>query len=402
MQHPPPPVEVGDISLGTIVRIETYGAFCALRQEFHDGRSRGRHHHQRPPQGLIHISQLADIRVEKVEDVVDVDDEVWVKVVDLEKDEERNRWRIKLSMKDVAQDGSRTDLGKQREQKEQIKDQLEVNLNSMIGMGVARDPMADSHLTMKNNGMGTKSTFRGGYSLVGDDEGEAEQPPAVAAVGESNPNRLPPVGRGRGTTLPAWMTSGKFDGPTGMKSENDDDDEDNTGRTKKKSHKKHSSKSDHHHHRKNHKRHSSSKKDKKSRRERHRRRSRSRSYDTASSREEDSRNDDNDRRRRSRGRNKRHKSSRHRRRSNSRDTSREQSDNDSDYSHRERGRSNRRTRSRSRSSSAGLRSDDDSRRDNKKRNRHHHGRRRSRSRSYDRGEISREKNQRDTHHKQRG
>merc|ERR1712085_38976 len=86
---------------------------------------------------------------EKVEDVVDVDDSVWVKVLEVERQDNdgkvqqhvQNRYRIKLSMKEVSQDGKGQDLGQEREAKAQITTQLKTNLNSMIGMGVAIDPM---------------------------------------------------------------------------------------------------------------------------------------------------------------------------------------------------------------------------------------------------------------------
>jgi predicted RNA-binding protein with RPS1 domain len=219
----------GDILEGTVARVETYGAFCRL-----DGRRL---------QGLIHISQLvADQRVERVEDVLSVDDRVWVKVLKVEMDPNTQRWRIQLSRKDVSQDGMATDLGLERETKEHQRDQLATNLNSMIGMGVALDPMAD-RLIMKN-AAGTGATFRGGYSLVGDDEGEPEVPVVQrrAVVEQSKPN-LPPMGRGRGTTLPAWMTQ-TSDGPTGggrdEASESDQSDGDGIKKEKKKRERKHS------------------------------------------------------------------------------------------------------------------------------------------------------------------
>ena len=46
--------------------------------------------------GMVHISKLAKKRVEKVEDVVNVGDEVTVKVLEIDK-----MGRINLSMKDV-------------------------------------------------------------------------------------------------------------------------------------------------------------------------------------------------------------------------------------------------------------------------------------------------------------
>jgi len=209
-----PPPTVGQIWEGEIVRIESYGAFCSF----------GGQHHQRQRrawQGLIHISQLSESRVEKVEDVVDRGDNVWVIVLEVERQEPANsRYRIKLSMKDVSQDGTRQDLKQLKDQKEHITNQLETNLNSMIGMGVAIDPM--ERLVLKNDSRNT-NTFRGGYTLVGDDEGEPEsQNHTINTTNtnatDSNTVRTAPMGRGRGATLPAWMTtttSMNNEGPTG-------------------------------------------------------------------------------------------------------------------------------------------------------------------------------------------
>jgi predicted RNA-binding protein with RPS1 domain len=230
--HPPP--APGAIWEGQIQRIQPYGAFCSfgpLQQ----------HRERRAWQGLIHISQLSETRVEKVDDVVDVDDNVWVKVLEVEKQDPvdynrdndqsqhaQPRYRIKLSMKDVSQDGTGEDLGREREAKEQITTQLETNLNSMIGMGVALDPM--ERLVLKKNSYGSgsnnknrniassKTTFRGGYTLVDDDEGEPKPDTSTAVTVKTNSAvRTAPMGRGRGATLPAWMTS--TEGPVGASSD---------------------------------------------------------------------------------------------------------------------------------------------------------------------------------------
>ena len=292
-RRPPqaPPPKEGEIYQGEIVKIESYGAFCALLETKY--------------QGLIHISQLYDSRVEKVDDVVSLNDVVWVKVLEVEQQQQQQktddtddnrrppRLRIKLSMKDVSQDGTRQDLGRQREQVEHAKAQLETNLNSMIGMGVARDPMENRLMFKGNTGKGTggatnaAATFRGGYTLVGDDEGEIELPvdPTTKSVGGNDNNTNPgsklqsaPMGRGRGATLPAWMTANS-DGPTGISSTDkkrprdtkDDisssDQSSDDGDRKKKKRKREKSSS-----RKDHKRHS--KKDKKKRKKRHDKRKR--------------------------------------------------------------------------------------------------------------------------------
>jgi len=234
-----PPPASGTIWEGNIHRIQPYGAFCSfgpLPSSVRYGQQE-----RRTWQGLIHISQLFETRVEKVEDVVDIDDNVWVKVIEVERQYPPNfnrdqsinddkahhaqsRYRIKLSMKDVSQDGTGQDLGREREAKEQVTTQLQTNLNSMIGMGVALDPM--ERLVLKNNHgnctgnnnsniASTKTTFRGGYTLVDDNEGEPE-PDSSTDVNDSTNSayRTAPMGRGRGATLPAWMTS--TEGPVGI------------------------------------------------------------------------------------------------------------------------------------------------------------------------------------------
>ncbi len=72
-------VEVGDIYLGKVTRITNFGAFVDVL----NGK-----------EGLVHISQLAKERVNKVEDVVSVGDEVLVKVTEID-----NQGRINLSRK---------------------------------------------------------------------------------------------------------------------------------------------------------------------------------------------------------------------------------------------------------------------------------------------------------------
>jgi len=72
-------VEVGAIYLGTVKRLMKFGAFV----EILPGK-----------EGLVHISQLARERVNRVEDVVNVGDEILVKVTDIDR-----QGRINLSRK---------------------------------------------------------------------------------------------------------------------------------------------------------------------------------------------------------------------------------------------------------------------------------------------------------------
>ncbi|WP_027852956.1 polyribonucleotide nucleotidyltransferase [Marinobacterium litorale] len=78
--------EVGKIYEGKVVRIEDFGAFVNILP----GKD-----------GLVHISQIAKERVNKVTDYVNMDDMVKVKVLDVDV-----RGRIKLSMKDMEEDES--------------------------------------------------------------------------------------------------------------------------------------------------------------------------------------------------------------------------------------------------------------------------------------------------------
>ncbi len=80
-------VKVGEVYLGKVVRIEKFGAFVNLIK----GKD-----------GLVHISQLANERVNKVEDVVKLGDEVLVKVTEIDK-----QGRVNLSRKAMlAEDGT--------------------------------------------------------------------------------------------------------------------------------------------------------------------------------------------------------------------------------------------------------------------------------------------------------
>jgi len=77
-------VEVGQLYLGKVKRIEKFGAFV----EIFSGKD-----------GLVHISELAEERIGKVEDVVSIGDELLVKVTEIDK-----QGRVNLSRKAVLKD----------------------------------------------------------------------------------------------------------------------------------------------------------------------------------------------------------------------------------------------------------------------------------------------------------
>lgn len=72
-------IEAGVIMTGKVARIMNFGAFVELAPN---------------KDGMVHISKLADRRVAKVEDVVNIGDEVTVKVIEIDK-----MGRINLSMR---------------------------------------------------------------------------------------------------------------------------------------------------------------------------------------------------------------------------------------------------------------------------------------------------------------
>ncbi|WVD70002.1 polyribonucleotide nucleotidyltransferase [Orbus wheelerorum] len=74
-------VEVGQVYAGKVVRIVDFGAFVSII----GGK-----------EGLVHVSQIADHRVEKVTDVLSAGQEVQVKVLEVDR-----QGRIRLSMKDA-------------------------------------------------------------------------------------------------------------------------------------------------------------------------------------------------------------------------------------------------------------------------------------------------------------
>ncbi|MGJ8651842.1 MAG: 30S ribosomal protein S1 [Opitutaceae bacterium] len=85
--------KVGDMVKGSISKITTYGAFVELDNDI---------------DGLVHISQISEERVEKIKDVLNEGDEVEARVVKIDKEERR----IGLSIK--AANYSEADLAKER------------------------------------------------------------------------------------------------------------------------------------------------------------------------------------------------------------------------------------------------------------------------------------------------
>ncbi|MBV9099968.1 MAG: polyribonucleotide nucleotidyltransferase [Candidatus Dormibacteraeota bacterium] len=77
-------IEVGRIYKGKVSRLMSFGAFVEIMPK---------------KEGLVRIGHLAEHRVEKVEDVVNVGDEIWVKVIEID-----DRGRVNLSRREAIRE----------------------------------------------------------------------------------------------------------------------------------------------------------------------------------------------------------------------------------------------------------------------------------------------------------
>ena len=102
---------VGSLVRGVVVRIVTFGAFVGLA----DG-----------VDGLVHISQLADHRVNKVEEVLKVGDMVSAKVIECKPETKR----ISLSMREMVEDAARANDAEAMASQTEIKP---VTLGDLFG-----------------------------------------------------------------------------------------------------------------------------------------------------------------------------------------------------------------------------------------------------------------------------
>jgi len=90
----------GDIIEGTVVRIAPFGAFVEIEPGV---------------DGLVHISQLADRRVEKPQDVVSVDEKIKVKILSIDPEEKR----IGLSLKEANENSEEQEVQEYLDNQEQ-------------------------------------------------------------------------------------------------------------------------------------------------------------------------------------------------------------------------------------------------------------------------------------------
>ncbi|MEL7597120.1 MAG: S1 RNA-binding domain-containing protein, partial [Clostridiaceae bacterium] len=87
----------GEIYLGKVTKLSNFGAFVQILPG---------------KEGLVHISKLDVKRVNKVEDIVSVGDEILVKVTDID-----SMGRINLSRKDAIKDSEEDNSKENNEEK---------------------------------------------------------------------------------------------------------------------------------------------------------------------------------------------------------------------------------------------------------------------------------------------
>ena len=79
---------IGDVVTGVVSKITSFGAFVELQDHI---------------DGLVHISQISEDRVEKIKDALNVGDEVTARVIKIDRDERRIGLRIKAAYYDDEQ-----------------------------------------------------------------------------------------------------------------------------------------------------------------------------------------------------------------------------------------------------------------------------------------------------------
>lgn len=216
------PIE-GDIYKGKVVKIETFGAFISLPNYV--------------SHGLIHISQISKERIENVTDAVSLGDELYVKVLTVEVVD--GRPRISLSMKHISQvDGTDRDPNgvqaelETRKRKSGRNEPEPIQLDAIYnttcskcggGGHIASEcyntgsqkyelvPDIDDESLFKQNSSQVMSSTsvhsnrdRSRYGST-NERGSHYESSAYRQHSDAIP-QLAPMGRGRGTVLPAWMT----------------------------------------------------------------------------------------------------------------------------------------------------------------------------------------------------
>jgi polyribonucleotide nucleotidyltransferase len=137
-------VEVGRIYRGKVVRIMPFGAFVEVLPN---------------QDGLVHISRLTDHRVERVEEVVNVGDEIMVKATEID-----SQGRLNLSRQDAIEE--LTAAG------EPIDEKIDMDA---VAAAMSLPPLPPREPRDRNGGGGGGGGFRGGGGGRGGDRRSGER-----------------------------------------------------------------------------------------------------------------------------------------------------------------------------------------------------------------------------------
>jgi small subunit ribosomal protein S1 len=74
--------KIGDLVTGSVSKVTSYGAFVELKEGI---------------DGLVHISQISEERIEKVKDVLNAGDDIKARVIKIDRDERRIGLSIKAA-----------------------------------------------------------------------------------------------------------------------------------------------------------------------------------------------------------------------------------------------------------------------------------------------------------------
>jgi 4-hydroxy-3-methylbut-2-enyl diphosphate reductase len=110
--------EVGEIVTGTVMRTVSFGAFVQLEPGV---------------EGLVHISRMANYHVEKPEDIVNAGDEIQVKILDINKQDQRISLSIKDAQEDKNIDDGKKDSYEGNDRSQGSSPSVGVNLGEVFG-----------------------------------------------------------------------------------------------------------------------------------------------------------------------------------------------------------------------------------------------------------------------------
>lgn len=111
---------VGELRTGKVVRITNFGAFVEL---------------EKGVDGLVHVSQVANYRVEKIEDVLSIGQEVNVKILDVKPEEQR----ISLSIRATLPSNEHREFSREGESSESASAAPRTGGNRSFGNRESRD-----------------------------------------------------------------------------------------------------------------------------------------------------------------------------------------------------------------------------------------------------------------------